>query len=69
METPKVNLRFELSELLALQQLARKHHTDLGGIIRVASIALLELDRKGALQLTRVAEGITKHLSGGSNGN
>ncbi len=69
METPKVNLRFELSELLALQRLARKHSTDLGGILRVAALAVLALDARGALHIERVAEGITKHLSGGSDGN
>lgn len=67
MEAPKVNLQFELSELLALQQLARKYSTDLGGLLRVSALAMLELDRRGALQMNRVAEGITKHLSGGVN--
>lgn len=28
MDAPKVNLRFELSELLALQRLAQKHATE-----------------------------------------
>lgn len=69
MDAPKVNLRFELSELLALQRLARKNHTDLGGIIRVAALALLELDRRGALRIERLAEGISKHLSEASDVN
>lgn len=65
MDAPKVNLRFELSELLALQRLAQKHATDLGGILRLAALAVLELDARGALRIERVAEGISKHLSGG----
>jgi hypothetical protein len=69
MDTPKVNLRFELSELLALQQLATKHHTDLGGILRLSALAMLELDRRGALRMERIVEGITSHLSGGRREN
>lgn len=67
METPRVNLRFELSELLALQLLARKFNTDLGGIIRIGALALLTLDQMGVLKMERVVEGITKHLSGGDH--
>lgn len=62
MDAPKVNLRFELSELLALQQLARKHGTDLGGILRIAALAILELERRGDFHVERVVEGITNHL-------
>jgi len=67
MDAPKVNLRFELSELLALQRLAQKHHTDLGGILRLAALAVLELDRRGALSIERLVEGISKHITGGDH--
>lgn len=61
----KLRLRFDQSELLALQRLALKHATDLGGILRLAALAMLELDARGALRIERIAEGISKHLSGG----
>ncbi len=69
MDIPKINLRFELSELLALHRLAQKHSTDLGGILRIAALAFLELESRGVLKIDRIVEGITNHLSGGHREN
>jgi hypothetical protein len=42
-----INLNFDASEYLALQEMARKYGTDVGSLLRIAGVALLEAERTG----------------------
>lgn len=69
METPHVHLRFELSELLALQQLAWKFNTDIGTLLRIGALALLEADRGGTLKIEKAMQAIDSFIPGGRREN
>jgi len=47
----KIDLNFDASEWFALQELARKHRTDVGSILRIGGVMLLEADRRGQFKI------------------
>jgi hypothetical protein len=54
MELPKINLQFEASEYMALCELAQKNRTDVGSIIKIGALLLLEADRRGIFRLVPI---------------
>jgi len=47
----KLDLTFEASEWMAICELAQKHKTTPGAILRIGAVLLLEADRRGGFKL------------------
>jgi len=54
----KIRLTFEASELMALHELARKHGTDVGTILRIGGLALLDADRRGLFKIEQMQQSL-----------
>jgi hypothetical protein len=55
MHKPHVDLNFEAGEWRALQRMAEKYQTDVGSILRIAAVAILEAERTGKFAVVREA--------------
>jgi hypothetical protein len=53
MDAGHIKLNFEASEWFALQEMARKYGTDVGSILRIAGVAVLEAERRGQFTIAR----------------
>jgi hypothetical protein len=62
MDAGHIKLNFEASEWFALQEMARKYGTDVGSILRIAGVAVLEAERRGNFKIARAANPITNPL-------
>jgi hypothetical protein len=62
MYKPHVELNFDASEWTALQKMAQKYETDVGSILRIAAIAVLESERTGKFGIVRGANPIANPL-------
>ncbi|MGO8775288.1 MAG: hypothetical protein ACLQHT_13545 [Terracidiphilus sp.] len=58
MYEPHIELNFEASEWGALQRMAQKYSTDVGSILRIAGLAILEAERQGKFAITRAVDAI-----------
>jgi hypothetical protein len=54
-----LELNFEASEWDRLQEMARKYGTDVGSLLRIAGVALLEADRAGKFTIARAVDAFT----------
>ncbi|MGA2908380.1 MAG: hypothetical protein ABSE36_11805 [Terracidiphilus sp.] len=58
MYKPHVELNFQADEWGALLRMAQKYRMDVGSILRIAGVAILEAERQGKLAITHAADAI-----------
>lgn len=47
----KVDLQFDASEWIALCQIAQKHGSTVGSLLRIGGVLVIEADRRGAFEI------------------